>query len=62
MVKERWKHGASFNKHKKKINACTGISIGGKTNIYFRKYDKRALVKIMEKHLNEMEWMAEKLN
>ena len=56
------KHGVSYHKYGKKINAWTGISISGKTSIYLfsENMTKELYVKIMEKHLKEMEWIAGK--
>ena len=56
------KHGVSYHKYGKKINAWAGISISGKTSIYLfsENMTKELYVKIMEKHLKEMEWIAGK--
>ena len=54
------KHGISYNKHGKKVNAWAGISKGGKTSIqlFTENMTKELYVNIMEKHLKEMERMA----
>ena len=56
------KHGISYNKHGKKVNAWAGISKGGKTSIqlFTENMTKELYVSIMEKHLKEMERMTGK--
>ena len=56
------KHGISYHKHGKKVNAWAGISKGGKTSIqlFTENMTKELYVSIMEKHLKEMERMAGK--
>ena len=58
----RGKHGISYNKHEKKVNAWAGISKGGKTSIqlFTENMTKELYVSIMEKHLKEIETMAGK--
>ena len=62
MEKNRGKHGISYNKHGKKVNAWAGISKGGKTSIQSltENMTKEQYVSIMEKRLKEMETMAGK--
>ena len=57
------KHGISYNKHGKKVNAWAGISKGRKTSIqlFAENMTKGLYVSIMEKHLKEMERIAGKL-
>ena len=56
------KHGISYDKHGKKVNAWAGISKSGKTSIqlFTENMTKELYVSITEKHLKEMERMAGK--
>ena len=57
MEKNRGKHEISYNKHEKKVNACAGISKGGKTSIqsFTENLTQELYVSIIEKRL-KMKW------